>query len=222
MSPTNSCLACTLDRPEIEITAIATSILEYDAPKYAVKFGASEYGAIGYGALEYYILKFDALGFATLNFCALDSGTLEYGGRVDDVKDNAGHILPRFQEPNNETLDTKDKMIAAEDGTNIKARQSIEPNEEEVRARVNVRAEIRDNLRVQMRDDERVHTSTHPHDWDPGGGPVNPQDYRLGGDSDAGKSTTDDCPLSEVRQLPSWPIGSIRADSPSRRSELLA
>ena len=40
--------------------------------------------------------------------------------------------------------------------------------------------------------------------------------------SDAGKSTTDDFPLSELRQLPSWPIGSIRADSPSRRSELLA
>ena len=61
--------------------------------------------------------------------------------RVDDVKANGGHIVPRLQEPSSEKFGTaglirkmtvgtnKDKMIAIEEGTDIKARQSIKPNE---------------------------------------------------------------------------------------------
>ena len=58
---------------EIEITAIDTSALEYDVPKYAVKFGGQEYNAIGYDTL--------------------DNGTLEYGALVDDMKANGSYTV---------------------------------------------------------------------------------------------------------------------------------
>ena len=124
LSPTNSCLACALGGPEIEITAIATSALEYNAPKYAVKFGAPEYGAIRYGALGYDTLDFGALKFGanygvkfgafengalrygTLAFGALDNGTLEYGALVDDVKANGRYTVPRPHEPSREKFST--------------------------------------------------------------------------------------------------------------------
>ena len=55
--------------------------------------------------------------------------------------------------------------------------------DERAETRLNERAETRDDAHVQTRDDERVHTSTRPHthtsgNWDPGGGPVKPQDFR--------------------------------------------
>ena len=120
---------------------------------------------------------------------------------VDDVKANAGHIVPKLQEPSSEKLGTaglirkmtfgtnKDKMIAIEEGTDIKAWQSIKSNEaqasiksndvrpsikqNEVRARVYIRAETRDdvrghtrdNVRVHKRVDERVHTRNSVGDY---------------------------------------------------------
>ena len=88
---------------------------------------------------------------------------------LNDMKANTGHIVPRFQEPSSEKLGNagltrnmtvgtnKDKMIAIKEGTDIKARQRIKPNK--VCARVDVRAETRDNVCVHTRVDERVHTT---------------------------------------------------------------
>ena len=82
-------------------------------------------------------------------------------------------------------------------------------NQTKIQARVNVCAETRDNIRVYVRDDERAETRDNkrvytrvdkqaetrvdkhaktkdnkrahsdPSGWDPGGGPVKPQDYCL-------------------------------------------
>ena len=74
---------------------------------------------------------------------------------------------------------------------------SIKQNKLQVR--IDERAKTRDDKRAMTRDDERVHTRVDkcdemrddkrayarvnvradPSDWDPGGGPVKPQDYCL-------------------------------------------
>ena len=76
LSPTNSCLSCTLGGPDIEITAIATSALKYDAPKQAAKFGALEHG----------ILEYDDLEYGATDFGALDNGTLGYSPLTNVMK----------------------------------------------------------------------------------------------------------------------------------------
>ena len=123
--------------------------------------------------------------------------------RVNDMKANGSYTVPRLHGPSSQKLGTagfigkmtfgsnKDKMIAIEEGTDIKARQSIKPNEAQtsiksknvrpsikrnkVCARVDVRAYTRNNERVHTRNDVRADLS----DWDPGGGPVKPRDPGL-------------------------------------------
>ena len=83
---------------------------------------------------------------------------------VDVVKATDSHIVPRFQEPSNEKLGTaKDKMLAIEECTNIKARLSIKTNkvqpsikQNKVLAKVDVHAETRDDLHACTRVDVRA------------------------------------------------------------------
>ena len=72
LSPTNSCLACTLGGPEDPITAIATS---------APKFGAPVHGTLGYDAFEH--------------------GTI-VEQMIVNVRANGDHSEPRLQEPSSE------------------------------------------------------------------------------------------------------------------------
>ena len=137
------------------------------------------------------------ISFACRKLC--DYEKENFKKMVDNVTDTGSHIVPRFQEPNNKKFGTaKDKMLAIEDRTDIKARLSIKWNEvrlsikqNKVQVRIDERAKTRDDERVhtrvdkrdEMRDDKRayarVNVRADPSDWDPGGGPVKPQDYCL-------------------------------------------
>ena len=174
LNPTNSCLACTLGKPEIETTNISTSALKFNA-KYSAKLGA-KLGAIKYGALGYDTLKHGTL---INDVKATGAATATCQGGFDDemtfgtVKkmtaintrafkyDALGLDSHDFGALDNSTLEYRNKKPAIEECSDIK--------QTNLRARVDVRAETRNN--------EPVYED--PSDWDPGGGPVKPQDFRL-------------------------------------------
>ena len=82
---------------------------------------------------------------------------------ADDVKVNGGHIVPRIQEPSSEKMGTAELVKKLAD--NVKATcNHIVPR---------IQEHTRVNKRAETRYDKHVHTSGN---WDPGGGPVKPQD----------------------------------------------